>query len=472
VNFDDCSAAQISRGWRWLKPSVLLACALLALINLAGWARDAAAQERKPSPSIRLGVRLFMDARFSTPQGDLRSSCSDCHLFDEDPQGLRGFVDFLARSWVPWRMQDPRRDGLRNAPTLFDVAQMPRLHFDGEFGSLEELVSGTLSGRPMGWLPGEEPQAFAQVHSVLVNDRGEGRGAEGSYREQFKQVYGVELEKLRPDETVNLVAKAMTEFMRTLKTERASPYDQFIRANGLAAEPALREESKTFAARLLAQVMALEAGGKLKLTRGFDAAALRGFKIFFRTEGAGSTGNCAACHAPPLFTDFSFHNLGVSQREYDRIHGEGKFAALPIPDAATAVRPAARFRETPRAAKPGETDLGYWNFVDLSASPLRRPGESDDQFLRRLIATFKTPTLRNLAYSYPYLHTGAFSSLEETLGELMRVSELARAGRVREADPELMRIRITEADIPALTAFLNTLNEDLKRLRPAGLARN
>ena len=47
---------------------------------------------------------------------------------------------------------------------------MPRLHFDGEFGSLEELVKGTLSGRPMGWLPGEEDQAFDRVYQTILKD--------------------------------------------------------------------------------------------------------------------------------------------------------------------------------------------------------------------------------------------------------------------------------------------------------------
>jgi cytochrome c peroxidase len=182
-------------------------------------------------------------------------------------------------------------------------------------------------------------------------------------------------------------------------------------------------------------------------------------KTFFNTE----TGNCATCHAPPLFTDFSFHNLGVSQIEYDRVHGEGKFASLVIPDSTTARRPSAQFRENPAREKPGEVDLGFWNFVDLKTSPLRRAGESDDLFLRRMTAAFKTPTLRNLAYTQPYFHDGTIQSLEETLETMIRLSEMARAGRVRESDEELAKIRIGAADIAPLVAFMNSLNEDLKK---------
>jgi cytochrome c peroxidase len=397
---------------------------------------------------------LFKDDRFSTPQGDLPASCSDCHLFDQDPQGLRAFADFLNRSWVSSRAQDRRRLGLRNSPTIFDAAAAPRLHHDGEFGSLEDLVKGTISGRVMGWLPGEEAQAFERARAIVANDTGA-----NSYRSQFKAAFNVDVEKLSRDEVVGLISKAVAGFMRTLNTRKDSPYDKFVEANRLESRPAPGEDGKTFARRLLARINSLESRGAIKLTKNFNASALRGLKIFFNAD----SGNCATCHAPPLFTDFSFHNKGVSQLDYDRVHGEGKFAALAIPDAATARRPSAQFRENPSKAKPAETDLGYWNFIDLKTSPLRRAGESDDALLRRMIAAFKTPTLRNLAYTQPYLHDGSIQTLEETLETMIRLSEMARAGRVRESDEELAKIKISAADVAPLLAFLNSLNEDLKR---------
>jgi cytochrome c peroxidase len=379
-------------------------------------------------------------------------------LFDEDPQGLRAFADFLNRSWVSSRAQDRRRLGLRNSPTLFDVAEMPRLHHDGEFGSLEDLVRGTISGRPMGWLPGEEAQAFERARAVVLNGAGP-----DSYRNQFKTVFNLDLEKLGRNEVVDLIAKAVAGFIRTLNTRKDSPYDKFIESNGLEKNPAPGEDAKAFARRFLARIDSLESIGKIKLSNEFDASALKGLKIFFKAEGSNAAGNCVTCHAPPLFTDFSFHNKGVSQVDYDRVHGEGKFASLAIPDAASARRPSAKFRENPSKEKPGEADLGFWNFVDLKSSPLRRPGESDDLFLRRMIAVFKTPTLRNLAYTHPYFHNGSITTLEETLVEIIRISRIARAGQVREGGDEVAKIMVTAADVPPLLAFLNSLNEDLKR---------
>ena len=460
--------------WRgfilWSRRTVWLAFVAFAFMSLAGWTRGSAqrndnrAPVKTPSslPQLRLGERLFKDPRFSTTKGDFPASCSTCHLFTEDPQGLRAYADFLNRSWFSYRFGDPRRNELRNSPALYDVGQMPRLHFDGEFASLEDLVKGTFAGRPMGWLPGEQPQAYAQIQAVVLADKGDESGA-GAYRDQFRAASGLELDKLSRDELVNQVAQAVADFMRSLNSPMNSPYDQFIKLNKLEAAPAAAESSPAFAAKLLAKVVALEKAGSLKLPTGFETAALDGFKIFFRVEGATAVGNCVACHAPPLFTDYSYHNLGISQVEYDQMHGAGKFAVLSIPDAATAVRPAAQFRETPTRARPGEVDLGYWNFADLKKSPWRRAEENDTQFLRRLIGTFKTPGLRHLAYSYPYMHTGAYGSLEDTLAEIMRLSEMARAGEVRAADEELKRISISEAQIVPLVAFLKTLSEDLKR---------
>lgn len=412
---------------------------------------------------VRLGERLFKDERFSTPKGDLPASCSHCHQFDEDPAGLRAYADSFNRSWLSTRSQDPRRLALRNSPTIFDAAQMPRLHYDGEFASLEDLVKGTLSGRVLGWLPGEEAQAFERARTVVLNDKGEGVAAEGTYRDQFKKAFGVELEKLNRDETVTLVAKAVADYCRTLNTRQDSAYDRFVELNKLERQPASGESGKDFAKRLLSSINSLEAKGRLKLTKDFNQVALQGMKVFFRAE----SGNCASCHVPPLFTDQSFHNIGVSQREYDRFHGEGQFAVLPIPNAATAVRPSPQFREAPARGKSGLVDLGFWNFVDLKTSSLRRAGESDDQFLQRMIATFKTPTLRNLKYTQPYFHDGSLNTLEDVLSEMMQLSGMARAGHLREADEELPKIKITAANIPALVAFLNALNEDLSYQVPA-----
>src|SRR5262249_2846478 len=209
---------------------------------------------------------------------------------------------------------------------------------------------------------------------------------------------------------------------------------RFVAANGLPSSLAQGEDVRIFARRVMDRLSGLESARELKLVPGFDGQALSGFRIFLASSGETSRGNCVVCHAPPSFSDYSFHNMGVSQAEYEAVHGQGSFDRLVIPGAASATRPSTEFRETPSLQNPRLVDLGYWNFVDTGSSPLRREGESEERFLSRMIATFKTPTLRNLAYSHPYLHNGAFSSIEQTVFELKRLSDLARQGRIREPD--------------------------------------
>jgi cytochrome c peroxidase len=211
--------------------------------------------------------------------------------------------------------------------------------------------------------------------------------------------------------------------------------------------------------RLMASVGALERESKLRLTKEFGREALAGMKIFYRTEGAASVGNCVACHVPPAFTDFSFHNTGESQAEYDVVHGEGAFAALKIPKVAEARRPIKRLADKPLARDPAIADLGHWNFVDLKSSPLRGPNESEDGFLDRMVATFKTPTLRSLGFTQAYIHNGQFDTLDAALAEIVHLNSLARSGRLRSVDPEYMTMNLSAADIAPLVAFLVALNE-------------
>src|SRR5262249_460072 len=153
---------------------------------------------------------------------------------------------------------------------------------------------------------------------------------------------------------------------------------------------------------------------------------------------------------------------GISQADYDSVNGEGSFAKLVIPGAEQAARPTVQFKETPRRDKPGYADLGYWNFVSLNG-PERSRDESADALLRRMVGAIKTPTLRNLAYSYPYMHNGAYPTVEDAISEIIDLSELSKAGKVRSADPELPKITMTQSDARAVMAFLKTLNDDLDR---------
>ncbi len=112
-------------------------------------------------------------------------------------------------------------------------------------------------------------------------------------------------------------------------------------------------------------------------------------------------GNCTACHVGPTFSDEQFHNTGVAWRE-GRILVEGRFAVT---------------------GKPEER------------------------------AAFKTPTLREIARTAPYVHDGSLLTLQEV------VDYYDRGGNANPGlDSELRALKLAPGEKSSLTAFLEALN--------------
>jgi cytochrome c peroxidase len=477
------------------------------------------------------------DAETSTdpasPPRDLRAiSCRTCHLVDElqnaQHGGVRSYTDFSARSPIPAR-GDGVSTTVRNSPTMVD-ATVPRhvplmLHYDGEFASREDLVVATLTGRNLGWLAAEQEIAVAQIAAVIREDDGQGDlarlygaisyrqaldGAAAGIPPQFRleRRFRLDTAAASDRQILDAVARLIAAYMDSLRFSTdasghysGSPYDVFLARNQLPQAPAPGESDPAYGRRLRALLDALAAprfvsnlDGRFRLHAQdfrFGPRELAGLKIFLtQSAGAGGAGNCVSCHPPPHFTDFRFHNTGVSQLEYDAIHGPGAFEKLWIPDLArrnadpqrflpsSPAHPSASgpYRSAPAAGRPELADLGVWNVLgnpDLPA-PQRALREilcaqfrvercSAAALLPRTAAMFKTPTLRDLGQSGPYLHTGSMASIEAVLNFYPLASTMARRGRLRNADPELSRIRLREVDITPLAAFLKSLNEDYYR---------
>ena len=323
------------------------------------------------------------------------------------------------------------------------------------------------------------------------------------------------------DEAARLIAAFLKtcQFEHTAEgIHSGSAYDMFLAKNGLPAQPAQGETDAQYSQRLLQKLEQLQ-NPRFVLpyerwlrfhshVREFGDQELAGLKIFLR-QGAPSpqrlsakrisppadrvqaasnslshAGNCFVCHPAPDFTDERFHNTGGAQEEYDSLHGVGSFAKLPVPSymershhpdqylPATLSHPHATgvFRSLPAMSNPSATDLGMWNIFANPDYPKvqsemrrllcdTRPCDPNVQ-LPRTIALFRTPSLRDLGHSWPYLHTGRMATVEDVLHFYVRMSGLARAGQLRNGDSELTRISLDEQDVAALAAFLRSLDED------------
>ena len=76
------------------------------------------------------------------------------------------------------------------------------------------------------------------------------------------------------------------------------------------------------------------------------------------------------------------------------------------------------------------------------------------------IALFKTPTVRDLVSSEPYLHTGQLDTIEDVVQFYLNTSAGARAGSIRNADRQLSNISLDTSAIVPLAAFLRALDEE------------
>ena len=426
----------------------------LVLVALFTVTAEADADPRSATPATQLGKKLFGDNRFTNPACNTPASCDSCHRPASAPGGIRAYADSQRYSLIPTHLGgSQKRATLRNTPSLMGLGSHTRFNHDGRTASLEETILAEITSVHFGWSASGREDALDEIHYVLLNDEGRDSPLSGSYVEQFRRAYAVNLAVLPRDKVLRHMVRCLADYVRGLQSSRTSAYDAFLKLNALPPCPRDHQSPQAYGNAFLDQMTRLEEQGKLRYSRGFRAEAAEGLKIFLRTSGNSHVGNCVMCHVPPGFTDGKFHNTGITQMEFDGNHGAGAFFKLSIPDASTSQRPLARFLPRRQAGQPVHADLGYWNYV--------RPGVdgSDNSVMAAALAAFKTPTLRNLAFSDPYMHNGSCRTLREAVAQKMTAASWSRWATLRNGAPALRSVRVSAEDIPLLTAFLATLND-------------
>ncbi|MCG8428238.1 MAG: SCO family protein [Chromatiales bacterium] len=157
--------------------------------------------------------------------------------------------------------------------------------------------------------------------------------------------------------------------------------------------------------------------------------AKRGFKLFTGKAG------CVACHSigdkSALFSDNLLHNTGVGYRESMGIYPE-KERVIIAPGVEMEID---RSIIESVGEKPA-TDLGLY---EVTQNPFDR-------------WKYKTPILRNIALTAPYMHNGSLSTLRD-------VVEFYDQGGVPNElqDPRVRPLGLTEPEKQALVEFMRTL---------------
>jgi cytochrome c peroxidase len=197
-----------------------------------------------------------------------------------------------------------------------------------------------------------------------------------------------------------------------------------------------RPTMTTLGAALAAYERALVAGDSPydRWRYGGDADALspaarRGFDLF--TGAAG----CSACHLEgaesALFTDHELHNTGIGYRHSMR-PSAGTLQVTVAPGEHLAVAGA----DIAAASAAPPNDLGRYEITFDPADRWR----------------YRTPSLRNVALTAPYMHDGSLPTLDAV------IAYYAGGGVPNEGlDPRLRPLDLSTADRDALRAFLESL---------------
>lgn len=347
-----------------------------------------------------LGELLFFDASLSEPAGQSCASCHDPAVAFTDPDSGTPTSEGVI----------PGRFGLRNTPQVSYASFSPEFHFDAGQG----LWTGGqfLDGRA----PTLEEQAKQPFLNPLEMNNPDpatlvAKVRKSEYAHMFETVWGPGA--LEDDQGLfDLIAVAIAAFERTeLLSPFTSRYDAYLRG-----EARLSEQE------------------------------LRGLALFNRPD----KGNCAACHPsapdaegrPPLFTDFSYDNLGVPRNPGNPFYENDSTV---VADARERIDLGRGETVRARLFRDGELPPG-------AAAPEEEDGK------------FKVPSLRNVAVTAPYMHNGVFTTLRQVV----------QFYNTRDVDPdrwgppevaatvngdELGNLGLTEQEVDDIVAFLGTLTD-------------
>jgi cytochrome c peroxidase len=305
----------------------------------------------------------------------------------------------LVAAQTPWR-ETPR--GLDpylpvpkdNPPTAAKIALGRRLFFDRQLSADGSISCATCH---------DPARAFADDRPIAIGVR-QRRGTRNApslvnrgYGTAFfwdGRADSLEAQVVQPIENPDELGSSVAEVVTRLRRDRTY-VDQFRQAFG-------RPMAGPDVARALASyVRSIQSGDAPfdQFSDGVPGALSETERLGLRVFRG--RGLCTTCHLGPTFSDERFHNTGVAWK--------GSVY----------------------------TDAGRATVTKLA----------------RDRGAFKTPSLRDVARTAPYMHDGSLATLEDV------VAFYNDGGRANpELDPDLFPLKLTPAQQAALVAFLRTLN--------------
>lgn len=419
------------------RKSIILCTCLVFAFALAG---TAAAQSL--TQQELLGKYLLFDTNLSA---NANQSCAACHA---PSVGWTGPESAINATGSVYEGSICGRFGNRKPPTAAYAGFSPVLSQDATTGAWtggmfwDGRATGSRLGDPLAEQalgpflnPLEQalPDAAAVVNKVKAS----------RYKRLFARVCGGSSIPIQYD----CIGQAIAAYERSFEvTQFSSKFDTFW-ANAQAAK--------------LDVTLINDTNYTTYAGKGLDDTELLGLGLF------NSKGNCSACHSltspdgttPPLFTDYTYDNLGIPRNPMNPFYYEPQWNPLQT-----------RWR-----------DLGLGGFLKSAKYPASVYGPE--------IGKFKVPTLRNVdlrpakapCFVKAYGHNGYFKSLESITHFYNTASVKPVCTNVSQIPgkdcwpaPEVKRnvnrtelgdLKLTPAEEAAIVSFMKTLS-DTKPVRP------
>ncbi|WP_179957625.1 cytochrome-c peroxidase [Exilibacterium tricleocarpae] len=358
--------------------------------------------------AAKLGKKIFFDKRLSR-RG--RFSCASCHQPD------KYFTDGRARGVA-------FGTGRRSTPTLLGSAWSPWQYWDGRKDSLWAQALA----------PIEDPVEMNTSRTSFVRRVIKYHGAE--YQAVFGRLENIrQLRRLPKNATPLGNARAKKRWQKLPAGRRHLTNTVFsnVGKSLMAYQRRLRIPPSRFD-HFIDHLQRKNSGAYRAM---LTAEEVSGLRIFM------GKANCSSCHNGPLFTNFEFHNIGAPEPDPSRVD-LGRFSGIAA--------------------------LVEDEFTCLSAWSDAEPTQCEEMnFLKRsgpeLVGAFKTPTLRNIAATAPYMQAGQFSDLPAVLAHynLPTPPFYDREQHPNRPHFDILPLKLTPQETAALIAFLGTLTSPYPR---------
>jgi cytochrome c peroxidase len=404
---------------------IIVVTSLLMVIVVVGCKKEA--DESGLSLKEQLGKKLFFDASLSTPPGQ---SCASCH---SPLAGWTGPDSDVNNSEVVYEGAVKGRFGNTKPPSAAYVGDSPVMHRDEE----GTLVGGMFwNGRASG-LELSDPlteQAMGPFLNPLEMNNPDKKTviekvSESGYVDLFEEVWGKNSLDLKDiDGTFERIARSIAAFERSAEVNPfSSKFDDFWKNTmdaGLDVESI--DESNWADYKNL----------------GLDDDEVEGLMLF-NTKGL-----CAECHVmtsvngkPPLFTDFTYDNLGVPKNP-----------------------------QNPFYQMAAEWNKDGQNWVDKGLGAFLETTTEFAQYAAENFGKQKVPTLRNVDkrpnrdFVKAYAHNGFFKTLKD-ITHFYNTRDIASENwpppEIKENvnTEELGDLELTEREEDLIVLFMKTLSD-------------